>query len=218
MLMNSGLRPFDVHLVATRRQHVRQRRVRRQPLDLDAATVRGPVLVTRAIDDEPSPAPILPAFGGELVGLALIGQRLLRGRLSTAMASGRPPAATRRTPPPSACRDSGRPESADQRQQIDQRGVRAVLPLRDVVVEQEVLGHVEDEDGPHPVVGEPLPHLGEEQDVDASRMAPHLHEHRYARDDGDHDSERYDDVPHGYATPFLQDPDRSSVTAGQPRY
>jgi hypothetical protein len=42
--------------------------------------------------------------------------------------------------------------------------------LAKLVVEQEVLGQVEDQQAAHAVVGEPLPHLGEEQDEQAARV------------------------------------------------
>ena len=87
-------------------------------------------------------------------------------------------------------------EPAEQRQQIDERRVRAVLPLSDVVVEQEVLRHVRHEDRPHAVVGEALPHLREEQDMNAARVAAHLPEDGDARGHGDHEAHRNDDVPH----------------------
>ena len=81
-------------------------------------------------------------------------------------------------------------DAADQRQQIDQRGVGAVLARAAALVEQEVLGHVEDQDAAHAVVGEPLPHLGEEEDVQALGVLAQLQEDRNERDQRDHDARR----------------------------
>ena len=61
--------------------------------------------------------------------------------------------------------------AAHQRQQIDQGGVGGVLAVGEGVVEQEVFGQVEDQQAAHAVVGEPLPHLGEEQHDQAARVA-----------------------------------------------
>jgi hypothetical protein len=36
-----------------------------------------------------------------------------------------------------------------------------------------LLGEIEDEDAAHPVVGKPLPHLGEEEDHQSARMGFH---------------------------------------------
>ena len=52
----------------------------------------------------------------------------------------------------------GRPAPADQRQKMTGSYRTALRPR--LIVEQQVLGEVED-DAAHPVVGEPLPHLGE---------------------------------------------------------
>ncbi len=87
--------------------------------------------------------------------------------------------------------------AADQRQQVDQGGVGAVLGAGELVAEQEVLGQVEDQDPAHPVVGEPLPHLGEEQDHQAPGVVgAQLEEDRQARQDGDEHPQDHDDIVH----------------------
>ena len=67
-----------------------------------------------------------------------------------------------------------REEAAEQRQKVDQRRVGAILALRRAVIEQEMLGQVEDQQAAHAIEGEALPHLGEEQDVQAPGMLAHL--------------------------------------------
>ena len=63
---------------------------------------------------------------------------------------------------------------AENRRDVHQAGVRAVDQVGFAVVEQPVLGQVEDQQGPHSVVGEALPHLGEEEHVEALGMAREL--------------------------------------------
>jgi hypothetical protein len=85
-------------------------------------------------------------------------------------------------------------DAADQRQQIHQRCVGAVLGARGLVVEQQMLGQVEDQDAPHAVVGEPLPHLGEEQDHQAARViAQQLQQHRDPGGESDENPDEDDD-------------------------
>ena len=69
--------------------------------------------------------------------------------------------------------------AAEERRGVHQRGVAAVDGVGRVVGEQEVLRHVVDEQRPHTVVAEALPHLGEEEDVQPLRMAL-LHFHSLA--------------------------------------
>ena len=87
-------------------------------------------------------------------------------------------------------------EAADQRHEIHQRRVGAVLTLRLPVIEQEMLGHVENQDAAHPVIGKPLPHFGEEQDVQTTRMLTKLPDHRNDGDRGYDKPARNDDIPH----------------------
>ena len=66
-----------------------------------------------------------------------------------------------------------------------------------LVVEQEVLGQVEDQQAAHAVEGESLPHLGEEQDEQPPRvLAQQLQNDRYARDHGDQNAGQDDDAVH----------------------
>ena len=50
------------------------------------------------------------------------------------------------------------------------RGVRAVHGTGVLVVEVERVDHVQDEERPHPVVAEALPHLGEEERGEPARV------------------------------------------------
>ena len=55
-------------------------------------------------------------------------------------------------------------QSAQERRRVDERRVGAVDRVGAAVVHaQEALEHVEEQQRPHAVVGEALPHLGEEQ-------------------------------------------------------
>ncbi len=70
------------------------------------------------------------------------------------------------------------------------------------VLEQELLGEVEDQQAAHAVVGKPLPHLGEEQDHQAARMlAQNLQQHGNAGRQGDEDPDDHDDAVHGKVAP-----------------
>ena len=62
-------------------------------------------------------------------------------------------------------------EAADQRRQIDERGIAAVEAGRLAVREEEMLGEIERQQRPHAVIAEPLPHLGGEQPRELARMA-----------------------------------------------
>ena len=85
--------------------------------------------------------------------------------------------------------------AADQWQQIDQRGVGAVGRARRGVVEQEMLRQIEDQDAAHAVVGEALPHLGEEQDDQPlGVMLQDLEQHRHARNQRDDQAQDDDDI------------------------
>ena len=57
-----------------------------------------------------------------------------------------------------------------------------------------MLRHVHEQNRAHPVIGEPLPHLGEEDDVQAFGLLAQLQEDREPRDQGDHDSDRNNDI------------------------
>jgi hypothetical protein len=64
--------------------------------------------------------------------------------------------------------------AAEHGRDVNQAGIGAVDQVRFVVGEQPVLGEVEDQKGAHAVVGEALPHLGEEEHVEALRVAERL--------------------------------------------
>src|SRR5207248_6549250 len=62
-------------------------------------------------------------------------------------------------------------QAADERRQIDQRGITAVKAGRLLVRKKEMLGQVEREQRPHAVIAEAFPHLRGEQAGKLSRMA-----------------------------------------------
>jgi len=93
-------------------------------------------------------------------------------------------------------------EPAHERHQINQRGVGGVLALAEAVREQELLGQIEDQKPAHAVVGEALPHLGEEQHAKAGRVAAQLRQHRYPRQHRDEDADHHNHVEHS-APPAL---------------
>ena len=86
--------------------------------------------------------------------------------------------------------------AAHQRQQIDQGGVGRVLAVGEGVVEQELLGQVEDQQAAHAVVGEALPHLGEEQHGRPRRVAAQLQQDGNPGQDRDDDPGHHDDIEH----------------------
>src|SRR5213078_3234833 len=65
-------------------------------------------------------------------------------------------------------------EAADDRRQPDARDIVAVGEAGVLIGEAERLRHVQDEESPHPVVAEALPHLGEKQRSEAARVAEEL--------------------------------------------
>ena len=78
-----------------------------------------------------------------------------------------------------AAQDDGPPRAeqavgqyaAEERRHVDQGRIGPVNRVGVVVaVAQEALGHVQDQQGPHPVEGEALPHFGEEQGKESCRM------------------------------------------------
>ena len=60
--------------------------------------------------------------------------------------------------------------AADHRRDVDQRRVSAVDDVSLLLGKQPMLHQIEDQEGAHPVIGEALPHLGEEQDEKAAGM------------------------------------------------
>ena len=190
------------HFIGASRHHAGHGSARGQAFDSDAAAFRRAIFVTLAIDDEPSLALVLATLGSELVGLALVGQGLRHRHLLD-----------RHRQMPSHQKQSTKRdrfaraeifvghEAADQRQQINQRGISAVLPLRRPVIEQEMLGHVGDEDSAHAVIRETLPHLSEEQNVHALGVTAHLQENRDGSGEGDDNPHRGDDIPHQAFSP-----------------
>ncbi len=195
----------DELLIADRRhgeralgQHRRQGRGGRQALDLQpAAVVRtegiGAVAHLQLAHRPGAAVGRLDRIGVTRIGQRLLGRRALdrHGQVAghqqkSAEGDGlaRAQIAVRQHP-------------ADQRQQVHQRAVGAVLAARELVVEQEVLGQEEDQQTPHAVEGKPLPHLGEEQDEQAlGVLSPQLDQHRYAGDDRDDHAQQDDDVVH----------------------
>ncbi len=55
-------------------------------------------------------------------------------------------------------------------------------------------GQVEDEEAAHAVIGEALPHLGEEQNEQAARVFAQLNDHRDHRDGRDGDAGERDGI------------------------
>ena len=76
-------------------------------------------------------------------------------------------------------------DTADQGRQVDEGDIGAVLPRGPLVREQELLGQVEDQQAAHAVIGEPLPHLRQEQDGETLGVGAQLPEHRRAGDERD---------------------------------
>ena len=62
-------------------------------------------------------------------------------------------------------------QPADQRRQVNQRGVAAVEAGRLLVGKEEMLGEIERKQRPHAVIAEPLPHFSREQPRELARMA-----------------------------------------------
>ena len=60
--------------------------------------------------------------------------------------------------------------AAEHRGDVDEAGIGAVDQVRFAVGEQPMLGEVEDQQRPHAVIGEALPHFGEEEHVEALGM------------------------------------------------
>ena len=63
-----------------------------------------------------------------------------------------------------------RQPAADQGSQVDQAGVDRIDVQRVRSIETDRLRQIKDQEGPHPVEAEPLPHLGGEQDVEPGRV------------------------------------------------
>ncbi len=170
------------HRVAARRQHGRQRGGGGKVLDLQAAGLGRAEVVGFAADHQVHLAPVNPALGRDGVGLAGIDQALSR-RLAL-VGHGEVPRHQQQGAERHRLARAQVPvgeDAAGQRQQIDQGRVGAVLAAGRGLVEQQVLRQVEDQDAAHPIVGEPLPHLGEEQDDQTARViAQKLHQHRQA--------------------------------------
>jgi len=188
---------FDAKGVAGLRQGRGQGRGARQADDLHAAVLGGGDGIAAGPDFEADLAAVHPALGLELIGVAGEGQGLYRGLAL----DGHGEVAGDQQKRAEGHRLAGaeepvRQHPADQGQQIDQGGVGGVLALAEVVGEQELFGQVEDQQTAHAVVGEPLPHLGEEQHEQAAWMAAQLQRHRDAGRNGDEDADDDDDVEH----------------------
>ena len=184
-----------VDLVLAGRQHGRQRRRGRQVLDRQAVLGRleGVFL---AVDDDRHFTRRAAAFGVDLIGLTGVGQGFGGG---TALESHHAVTGDQEQGAEgdglARADEAVGHDAAQQGQQIDQGGVGAVGRPRHGVVEQEVLRQEEDQDAAHAVVGETLPHLGEEQDDQSARVVfEDLHQHRHARGEGDDQSKGDDDV------------------------
>ena len=112
------------HLIAAGRQHRRQRRGRGQVDDLQAAALGGAEGVGLALHHQADLAAVHPALGGDLIGLACIGQNLA-GRFALhrhGQVAGDQQQGAEGHGLAGAQIAVGQ-DAADQRQQIDQRGV-----------------------------------------------------------------------------------------------
>jgi hypothetical protein len=182
-------------------------RAGRQVLDLQAAVLGGPELVGLSGDDDARLQILHPPFVGDLVGLARIGQGLGGGLALIGhgeMARDQQQGAEQHRL--AGAQITVGQDPAHQGHQIDQRGVGPVLRAGLGLVEQQVLGQVEDQDAAHPVIGEPLPHLGEEQGQQATWMVAHQLGHNgNAGHEGDHDPDQDDEI-HLLEVPILGRP------------
>ena len=194
-------------LVVGGRDDGRQGRGRGQALD-GQAVLGGFELVFLAVDDNGDVTRRAAPFGVDLIGLARIGQGFRR-RTSLeghhAVTGDQQQGAEGHGL--ARADEAVRHDAAQQRQQIDQRSVGAIGRPRHGVVEQEVLRQEEDQDSAHAVVGEPLPHLGEEQDDQSARVVlEDLHHDRHAGREGDDQPEGDDDIhtPTPHRSPLTQ--------------
>ncbi len=144
------------------RHNRRQRSARRHVQHLHAAIAGGRHGVAAVRNLQADLAVAHQALGFEFVCLAGIGQGLHRrlafdghGEVARHQQQGAKGDGLARAQPAVG------QDPAQQRRQIDQGGVGGVLALTEVVREQEMFGQIEDQQRPHAVVGEPLPHLGE---------------------------------------------------------
>ncbi len=103
---------------------------------------------------------------------------------------------------------------AQKRQQIDERGVGAVLRAGEAVVKQEMLGEIEDQQAAHPVIGKPLPHLREEENMQALGMLAHLQKDRNGGGDRDHDPRQNNDIHVLRSSPSRPDAPHAPVNTG----
>ena len=88
--------------------------------------------------------------------------------------------------------------AAQQGDQIDQRGVGAVDRPGAPIIKQEVLGQIKDQQTAHAVIGETLPHFGEEADNQPARVvSENLQKYGNPRGEGDDHPQKNDDV-HAY--------------------
>jgi hypothetical protein len=63
-----------------------------------------------------------------------------------------------------------REHAAEERSEVDKSGVETVNPGRPFLRELQVLDHVVDQQRSHPVVGKPLPHFREKENIQSGRM------------------------------------------------
>jgi hypothetical protein len=186
---------LDLHREGALGQGGGQGAGRRQALDVEAAGLVGAEVVGAGSDLELGVAGAGAAGDLEGVAVALVGQGLLglgpldgQGQL----ADGQQHRAEHDGAP--GAEELVGQDAADQGHQVDQGGVGAVLGRRVLVLEQEVLGQVVDQQRPHPVVGKPLPHLGEEQHHQPAWVFAQLHDHGDGGQDVDDDPDQKHDV------------------------
>jgi hypothetical protein len=194
--VHSGLVLGHLHLIGALGQVVGQGRTGRQALDRHAAVGRRAEGIGLAGHDDAGLQVLHPALRRHLVGLAGIGQGLGGGLAFIGhgeVAGGQQQGAEQHRL--AGAQIAVGEDAAEQGQQIDQRGVGTVLGAGRGLVEQQVLGQVEDQDAAHPVIGEPLPHLGEEQDDQTARMvSQQLKEDRHAGGKRDDQPDQDDEI------------------------
>ncbi len=149
-----------------------QRRAWRQATHLESAVRPRPERVELALHLEPDLPGARPALAHHVVSVAMPDQDVLRRlaleghrQVSRHQQQGAEGDRLART------QDSIGEDPGRHGQERNQGGIGAVPRRRCLVVEQEVLGQVEDQQRSHAVVGKAFPRLGEEQDRQAAWMA-----------------------------------------------
>ena len=173
-----------------------------QTLDVEAAAVRVRHFIGRRADLDTEAFRFALPGGGEDVGVALGGQGLLRGG-----------AFDGHQKMPGDQQDGAEHDGlavaeipvgddpADQRGEVDQGDIGAVLPCGPLVREQELLGQVEDQQAAHAVIGKALPHFRQEQNGETLGVRAQLPEHRRAGDERDQKPRHKDYIHHAALSP-----------------